>query len=160
MNYKQQNRTLHLLRKPDILICHQHSANDLQPVGGRVDLSMPAFGMHGGGGKTKKPQRTRSEHEGLTGNPSCYIRVLAGEAFGFSQLASRKRFPPLSQNNPAEDPTHSMFRLWSTPIISPRPMRRMVSTGVSSSTQMYIIRTSTFVPPNGVSMTGSKCSRA
>ena len=39
-------------------------------------------------------------------------------------------------------------------------MRRIVSTGASSSTQMYITRTSTLVPPNGVSITGSKWRRS
>ena len=42
-----------------------------------------------------------------------------------------------------------MLRLWSTPIIKPRPMRMMVITGCSSSNQMYMMRTSAFAPPNG-----------
>src|SRR6266571_2463631 len=36
-------------------------------------------------------------------------------------------------------------------------MRMMVITGVSASSQMYMMRTSALVAPKGVSITGSKC---
>ncbi len=53
-----------------------------------------------------------------------------------------------------------MLRLWSTPIIIPRPMRMMVITGSNSSSQMYMMRTSALLPPKGVSTTGSKFIRS
>src|SRR6266478_1819160 len=62
--------------------------------------------------------------------------------------------------SPADDPTHSIFLLWSTPIIGPRPIRTMISTGVSSFSQTYMIRNSALVGPCGVSITGVKFSRS
>ena len=53
-----------------------------------------------------------------------------------------------------------MSLLWSTPIISPRPMRMMVSTGFSSSSQIYITLISALAVPKGVAMMGSKFKRS
>ncbi len=52
----------------------------------------------------------------------------------------------------ADPPTHSRLRLWSTPIMMPRPMRSSGKTGVSSppSGQTYMMRISAWVMPCGV----------
>ena len=47
---------------------------------------------------------------------------------------------PELRNNPADEPTRSMFSLWSTPIIWRRPIPMIVITGIRSWSQRHTIR--------------------
>ncbi len=86
---------------------------------------------------------------------------------GISLVLSRARHTeivskPVYTQSAADPPTHSRLRLWSTPIMMPRPMRSSGNTGVISppSGQTYIMRISAWVMPCGVSITGSKRIRS
>jgi hypothetical protein len=57
-----------------------------------------------------------------------FTAALPPASQGISATVFRLRCSYPSTQNPAEAPTHSIFRLWSTPIINPRPMRMIVNT--------------------------------